>query len=175
MKNYHLSPSGQRTTLVLLAGALVIWAFAIWTLRSSLAALNTDGPTVSQVVPALLMVILIIATPLVIWNLLEEWSAQYTTSPDGLQFRSMGLVLTIPWDGISAVRLAEQDADEPVHELLLTQDISNQIGNPLVRFLHTQAYGSTKLPIFGGLADREQLLHEIQTHTGVELTPSDSA
>ncbi|HEU5087423.1 MAG TPA: hypothetical protein VFT99_08255, partial [Roseiflexaceae bacterium] len=71
MHTYRLSRSGRRTTLILLVGALMIWAFALWTLRSTLnisynpflfvSSLQTTlahGLTVAQVVPAILMIVL---------------------------------------------------------------------------------------------------------------------
>ena len=36
MKTYRISPSGRRTALILLVGALIIWVFALWTFSSTL-------------------------------------------------------------------------------------------------------------------------------------------
>jgi hypothetical protein len=160
MTTYRLSPSGRRTTLVLLVGALIIWAFAIWTLRSTVVAGN-NSPTIGQIIPALLMIVLIIATPFVVWNLLEEWSAGYTPLEDGLRFTAIGIDLIYPWSGIVGVRAVDDDTDEPMHELLFNTDYTNTIRNPLLRFLHGQAYGRSKLPIYAGLAERDALLAEI--------------
>jgi len=44
---------------------------------------------------------------------------------------------------------------------------TQQIKNPLLRFLHTQGYGRNKLPIYPGLAERESLLTEIRQHGGL--------
>lgn len=161
MTTYRLSPSGRRTTLVLLIGALIIWAFAIWTLRSTIVSGNSS-PTIGQIIPALLMIVLIVATPLVVWNLLEEWSAGYTTTADGLRFTAIGVDLTYPWSGIIGVRAVDDDTDEPMDELLFNADYTGAIRNPVVRFLHAQAYGRTKLPIYAGLAERATLLDEIR-------------
>src|SRR5262245_29118308 len=101
MKTYRISPSGRRTTIILLAGALIIWAFARWTfrgtlglsfnpiefwgtLRAGIEGADGQGLAISQIVPALLMLVLIVATPLVIWNILEEWAATYTPVEEGL-------------------------------------------------------------------------------------------
>lgn len=175
MKTYRLSAAGRRLTLVLLVAALLIWAFAIWsfasTLRISYNPLQlwpslqqsiTDGLGVGQVVPALLMLALIVATPLLIWNLLEEWAAAYTPAPEGLRFESLGVRVTYPWPAIAGVRSADDDADEPLDELILVGDYSTQIPNPVVRFLHRQAYGATRLPIYPGLEDRDGLIGEIR-------------
>lgn len=174
MTTYRLSPSGRRTTLVLLVGALIIWAFAIWTLRSTVAS-STTSLTIGQIIPALLMIVLIIATPLVIWNLLEEWSATYSATADGLRYTAIGVDLIYPWSGIVGVRAVDDDTDEPMDELLFNADYTGAIRNPLVRFLHAQAYGRTKLPIYAGLAERDTLLSEIRRHAPLpEALPTSS-
>jgi hypothetical protein len=179
MKTYRISSSGRRTAIILLVGALIIWAFALWTfrstlglgfnpiafwgaLRSSVEGENGQGLSISQIVPALLMLVLIVATPLVVWNILEEWAAAYTPAEDGLRFSSLGIALTYPWAGIGAIRRVDEDSDEPMDELLLKEDYTRQIRNPVLRFLHAQAYGRTKLPLYAGLEDRDELLGEIR-------------
>ena len=181
MKTYRLSSSGRRTALILLIGALIIWAFALWTFRSTLGISYNplafwgtlrqsveQGLSVSQIVPALLMLVLIVATPLVIWNILEEWAAAYTPSDSGLRFESLGVALTYPWPGIAALRRVDADADEPIDEVILREDYTGQIRNPVLRFLHRQAYGRTKLPLYAGLEDRETLLDEIRRRAGLQ-------
>jgi hypothetical protein len=175
MRTYRLTPAGRRLCLALLVGALLIWVFALWSfsstlrisynplafltsLRDSLAA----GIGVAEVVPALLMLALIVATPLLIWSLLEEWSAAYTPTPEGLRFESLGVALTYPWPVVQAVRPADDDGDEPLDELLLATDQTGQIASPLVRLLHRQAYGRTRLPIYPGLESRDDLIAEIR-------------
>ena len=180
MKTYRLSSSGRRTALILLVGALIIWAFALWTFRATLGISYNpiafwgtlrqsveQGLSISQIVPALLMLVLIVATPLVIWNILEEWGAAYTPAEDGLRFASLGVALTYPWTGISSVRRVNADSDEPVDELLLNEDFTPQIRNPVLRFLHAQSYGRTKLPLYAGLENRDDLLEEIRRRAGL--------
>jgi hypothetical protein len=180
MKTYRISPSGRRTAIILLGCALIIWAFALWTFRSTLGisynpvtfwstlrASIEQGLSVSQIVPALLMLVLIVATPLVVWNILEEWAAAYTPTEEGLRFRSLGVALTYPWAGIGAIRRVDEDSDEPIDELVLNADYTSQIHNPVLRFLHAQAYGRTKLPLYAGLEDREELLAEIRQRAGL--------
>jgi hypothetical protein len=60
----------------------------------------------------------------------------------------------------------ENVADEEPGTLLLAvqTDPSRQIANPLVRFLHKQAYGDS-LPIHGGLEARQLLIEEINRRT----------
>jgi hypothetical protein len=178
MKTYRLSPVGRRTSLVLLVGALLIWAFALWSFASTLKlsynpaqlwptlqASLSSGLGVGQVVPALLMLALIVATPLLIWNLLEEWSAAYTPDDDGLRFDSLGIMITCPWPTVAGLRSVDDDGDEPLDEILLRQDATTQITNPLLRFLHRQAYGRRSLPVYAGLEDRADLLSVIRHHT----------
>jgi len=177
MKTYRISPSGRRTALILLVGALIIWIFAIWTFGSTLGisynpvafwgtlrASLEQGLSISQIVPALLMLVLIVATPLVIWNICEELAAAYSPAENGLHFTALGVKLIVPWAGISAIRRVDADSDEPMDELILREDYTSQIRNPLLRFLHGQAYGRTKLPIYAGVAGRDDLLVEIREH-----------
>jgi hypothetical protein len=178
MKTYRLAPSGRRTAIVLLISALIIWVFALWTFRSTLDIRYLDlwntlraafekGFSISQIVPALLMLVLIVATPLVVWNLLEEWAASYTPTDEGLRFESLGVRLTYPWAGISAIRRPDDDAEDPLDELMLADDYTRQIGNPLLRFLHRQAYGRRRLPIYAGLEQRDELLALIGERAGI--------
>lgn len=175
MKTYRLSSAGRRTALILLCGALVVWAFALWTFRSTLGISYNpllfwgtlrqsieQGLSISQIVPALLMLVLIIATPLVIWNILEEWAAGFTPTDDGLRYESLGVVLTYPWKGIAGLRRVNEDSEEPADEVLLDADYTRQIHNPVVRFLHGQAYGRKKLSVYAGLEDRDELLATIR-------------
>jgi hypothetical protein len=180
MKTYRLSAAGRRLTLILLLSALVIWGFAFWSLRSTLdlsynplefwptlSASIAQGLDISEIVPALLMLVLIVATPLVIWNLLEEWAASYTPTDEGLRFESLGISLLYPWDSIEMVRRVDDDSDDPLDEVLLHDDQTGQISNPLLRWLHAQAYGRRKLPIYAGLEERNQLLAEIKQRAGL--------
>ncbi|NJM07372.1 hypothetical protein HC891_16090 [Candidatus Gracilibacteria bacterium] len=175
MKTYRLSPAGRRITLILLVGAVLIWAFALWSFSRTLgisynplqfwptlSASIEQGLTIGQIVPALLMLVLIVATPLLIWNLLEEWDAAYTPDEEGLRFTSLGVNLLYPWSSIAAVRRVDDDGDEPLDEILLTSDHTVQIRNPMLRFLHGQAYGRQRLPIYSGLAARDELLETIR-------------
>lgn len=181
MKTYRLSPSGRRSAIVLLIGALMIWVFALWTLRIALATSsdpsagfvqalreNLDrGLSIGQIIPALLMTVLLVATPLAAWSILEELGAQYTPTDAGLRFTSFGVALTCPWNSVMSVRRLDGESDEPFDEVTLSDDFSTQIRNPLVRWLHRQACGARRLIIYAGLADRDDLLHEIRMRAGL--------
>jgi hypothetical protein len=181
MKSYRLSPAGRRTALILLVSALIIWAFALWTFRSTLGSSDNgqasfwsafqaniaQGLSIGQIVPALLMLVLIVATPLVVWNVLEEWAAVYTVTEAGLRFESLGVDVLYPWLGIMSVRRQDEDAAEPVDELILNSDYTRQIRNPVLRFLHGQAYGRKRLPIYAGLEQRDDLLGEIRARASL--------
>lgn len=180
MTTYTITPTGRRTLGVLMVAAVIIWLFAIWTFRStldlsynpllffgSLQAAIDRGLTIDRVVPALLMFVLLIATPLVLWNLLEEWFARYSVLDDGLQFESLGVALVYPWTAVRELRHVDDDNDEPMDELVLTEDLTAQIRNPLLRFLHGQAYGRKRLPIYAGIERRGELLSVIQQRAGL--------
>ncbi len=180
MKTYRLSTSGRRTAIILLIGACTIWAFALWSFRSTLnirydpryflETLNASveqGLSISQIVPAFLMLILIVATPLLVWNILEEWAASYTPTDEGLRFETiMGITITFPWEDIRGIQRVDDDSDDPLDHLIIKGDHTSQIPNPLLRFLHNQAYGRHRLPLYAGLESRDELLAEIQQHTG---------
>jgi hypothetical protein len=52
---------------------------------------------------------------------------------------------------------------------VLNQDYTGQVRNRLLRFLHAQAYGRTRLPIYAGVEDRDELLAEIRQRAGLNL------
>jgi hypothetical protein len=181
MSMYRLSPAGRRQTLVLLLAALLIWAFAVWSFAStlrisynpvqlwpSLQQSLAAGLGVGQVVPALLMLVLIIATPLLVWALLVEWSAAYSPSSQGLGFTSIGAELRLPWAAVSGLRRPDgnepHDESQAGDELIVADDPTTQIANPLVRFLYRQSFGQRRLPIYPGVERRYELIAEIQRH-----------
>jgi hypothetical protein len=187
MGTYRLSAAGRRLNLALLIGALVIWLFALWSFSSTLgisysplrfwgsvqAALSA-GLGVGQVVPALLMLVLIVATPLLIWNVFAEWSASYTPAADGLQFTALGVDLTYPWSTVAAIRPVDDDHDEPLDEVIFTVDQTPQIANPVLRALQRQAHGRARLLIYAGLEDRDGLIATIRERSALPAPPANT-
>jgi hypothetical protein len=181
MKSYQLSSVGRRNALVLMIGAGLIWAFAVWTFQSTLNISYTpdgitnslgmlwsdDGISVNTTIPAVFMLVLMIAAPLTMWNIAMEWVVRYTPTNDGLRYESMMISMLIPWNSIGEIRAVDVESDEASHELRLKIDPTTQIANPLWRLLHAQAYGRTVLPIHAGVDQRDDLIDEIRRRTNV--------
>ncbi|EFO81319.1 hypothetical protein OSCT_0842 [Oscillochloris trichoides DG-6] len=165
MKTYRLSAAGRRSTLVLILSALLLAAFALWSLISSVQTnyAQIQSLSMGHVLPALLMLILLVATPFLIWNLLEEWAATYRTDADGLSFESLGISIHVPWSVVVGLRPADDDNDDPLDTILFNQDVGAQIPNPILRFLHRQTYGARSLPVYPGLEARSELLAAIRS------------
>ncbi|MFM7679429.1 MAG: hypothetical protein ACKO83_11335 [Roseiflexaceae bacterium] len=181
MKTYQLSSLGRRNVLLLMIGAALIWLFAVWVFQSTLAisvsdtqgtldalqATFSEGLSVDRAVPALFMLVLMVAAPLTMWNIGMEWGVRYTPTADGLRYQSTGVSLVIPWTSIGEIRAIDADSDEPSHELRLKVDPTTQITNPLLRLLHAQAYGRAVLPVYAGIEHREELIDEIRRRAGL--------
>lgn len=180
MKTYQLSALGRRNVVLLMIGAALIWVFAVWVFQSTLAismnpstmldalqATLSEGLTVDRTVPALFMIVLMVAAPLTMWNIAMEWGVRYTPLADGLRYESSGVSLMIPWTSIAEIRTIDADSDEPAHELRLKVDPTTQITNPLLRILHAQAYGRAVLPLYAGIEHREELIDEIRRRAGL--------
>lgn len=80
--------------------AMILWVFAVWSIASTLRLrlhpavfwfdlqqVFTQPPAIEQAVPALLMLVLIVATPLLLWNLIAEWDATFRLTNEGLSIR----------------------------------------------------------------------------------------
>lgn len=184
---YRLGRAGRRMAYLLLAGAILIWGFALWTLKNTLhISLRSLGPSLQELgqrlvgaqgaapvtpeeaVPAAVMLVLVLIVPLLIWNLLEELNASFAVEASGITFRSLGIELHIPWEEIVALRPVEEEAEDRLDELVLRNAHLSSIRNPLVRFLHRQAYGGRRLPLYGGLEKREELIAQIRAHLAPE-------
>lgn len=173
-QNYRLAPAGRRDNLLMIAVAMILWVFAVWSISSTLrlslhpAAFPSDlqrllaqPPAVEQVVPALLMLALVVATPLVIWNLIAEWDATFRPVAEGLQYETLGVRLCYPWHAIHAIRPHPVIPDEAV-VILCWYDPAETIANPLRRWLHRQAHGRQRLIIGSGIERRAELLRLIE-------------
>ncbi len=179
MKHYQLSREGRRNAWLMLFGAALIWLFAIWTFQSTLgityvpgdvgASLGTmwaEGLTVNRTVPAIFMLVLMVAAPLTLWNISMELVCRYEVTAEGLRYRAVGVDIVIPWDGIAEIRSVDVDSDEPSDELILSTAPAAQIPNPLYRVLYNQAYGAKVLPVYPGVAERAELMEEIRRRSG---------
>lgn len=183
MKTYRLDQNGRRATLLLLLGVLVVWLFALWKLPdalstekvqvsylrlpSTLAAAIVDGLSVSQIIPALLFIVLIVCAPLLLWNLLEEWSTTYVVRDDGLEYDTVqGIKVLYPWQAIKGVRIVDPEARTPDYEVLVDDEIC-QIRSLLLRWLHRQAFGRSRIPIYARVGERHELIAEIVNRAGL--------
>ena len=173
--SHRLSPTGRRNALALLLGAICVWVFAFWALQNTLGTVQGEpnlgffaavqrniaaGLTLSQIIPALLMVALIVATPLVFWNILEEYAAVYTPTGAGLRYESVGVSLLIPWDAIEDV-VPREDSGETSFDVRFNRDTSAQVRQPWLRWLHGQAVGRRELHIPSGIEQRHELIAAI--------------
>lgn len=153
---------------------MLLWVFALWsfssTLRLSLhpAAFWVDlqrvfaqPPAIEQAAPALLLVVLLVATPLLIWNLIAEWDAAFTLADEGLTYEAMGVRLWCPWEELLALRPSPAVADEAV-VVYCRRDPAETIANPLLRWLHRQAHGRQRLVIGPDIEHRDELVAQIE-------------
>lgn len=179
MKTYHLTASGRRLTLILMLAALLLWIFAVWALQGVLgiryldlaatfrAALR-DGFGPGTLIPAGILIAMAVTAPLLLWNLAEEWATRYVVADDGLTYQTLpGIVLHYPWSAIRELRAGE--GEDAMGELLVQPGALRQIRNPLLRWLHRQAFGNQRVPLYAGIEARDELLNEIIRRTGAGL------
>lgn len=153
---------------VIVASGLAIWKLpavlgATWSdLPGSLGAAWAKGWTAEQLVPALLMVALIVAAPLLVYNLVEEASASYTVRDDGLLFGVLpGVTLLYPWAAVRGLGSLDPEGTEPAYELRVDSCGMRQPRSRLLRWLHRQAWGHSRVPIYAHVAGRDELIGEI--------------
>lgn len=185
MRTYRLSTVGRHTTLILMAAAVLIGSFALYTLPGTLGIRYTQlattfdaalrkGLGLGQLIPAGILIVMLIAAPLLLWSLLEEWSTSYTVADDGLTYRTLaGIVLHYPWTAVRSLKEGE-DADA-IAELVIAPEASPRIRNPLLRWLHRQAFGLNRVPIYPEVEAHDELLAEIVARAGLarDRTPVD--
>jgi hypothetical protein len=184
-KTYRLSRAGRRVAYLLLGGSVLIWLFALWTLKNTLKIglrpenigptlkllvkrilgfAGTEPLTAEEAIPALIMFVLVLIVPLLIWNIIEELRASYTIGPAGITFQSWGIRLQYPWTEVAEVRPVDEETEEPLHELIVRQSRLSTIRSGLARFLHWQAHGRNKLPLYSGLEERDDMLARIRNY-----------
>ena len=177
MKTYRLTAAGRRLTLTLMAGAVLLWIFAVWMLPTTLGISYRDLSTTlgaavqrgfgaAQLIPAGILIVMLVAAPLLLWSLWEEWSTSYTVGDDGLTYRTRaGIELHYPWTAIHEVRAGE--SEDSVVEVIVQPGVVRQIRNPLLRWLHRQAFGAHRVPIYADVEARDELLAEITRRSGL--------
>ena len=185
MKTYRLTAAGRRLTLILIAAAVLLWIFAIWALQGALGiryldlsttlrATLEDGLGAGQLIPTGILLVMAVAAPLLLWSLWEEWMTRYTLADDGLRYRTVpGVALHYPWTAIREIR--SSDGDDAMVELIVQPGALSQIRNPLLRWLHRQAFGAQRVPIYSGVEARDELLAEIARRGGLELPAAHAA
>ena len=183
MKTYALTPAGRRLTLTLMVAALFLWLFAFWTLRttlniryldlaSSLSATLQAGLGAGQLIPAAILIVMLVASPLLLWGLWEEWGTTYTVGDAGLTYRTgAGITLHYPWTTNQELR-GERSPDA-LAELIVRLDAADQIRNPFLRWLHRQAVGANRVPIFADVEARDELVAEIVRRSGLKTANGD--
>ena len=194
-KTYRLGRAGRRVAYLLLVGSVLIWGFALWTLKNTLKIglrpenilptlkllakrllgfAGTEPLTAEEAIPALVMAVLVVVVPLLIWNIIEELRASFTVGPNGLTFQSWGIRLEYPWTEVADLRPVDEETEEPLHELVVRASRLATIRGGLARFLHWQAYGPKKIPLYSGLEERDDLLARIRGYMAV-AAPAEAA
>lgn len=186
-----MSREGRRQAVVLLLGVISIAIFALWSFINILQD-GVDG--VEWVSGILMLMILLVTPFVAWTLLEEAQASIKADDKGITYKTAGGIAITYPWAEVAgfeqragrgkiarfflgedkdaaaaAPQPGEPDEnaaeDEPGTLMLSVRtDPAGQIANPLVRFLHTQAY-SKNLPIHGGLEARQQLIEEIKTRT----------
>ena len=163
--------------LMLMAAALLLGVFACWTLQSVLGIRYLDlaattgamlerGLSVAQLIPAAILIAMLVAAPLLLWSLCEEWATTYTVRDEGITYDTVaGTKFYYPWSVVRVVR--EPDAQDAIAEVITEPDAGVQAGNPVLRWLHTLTVGSHRIPIYPGVEAREELLTEIVDRAGL--------
>src|SRR3712207_5423098 len=126
MSTYRLTRQGRLMTLILMVGVVLLWVFALLSLPGVLGIRYSDlvttlgaalaaGLDASELIPAVLLVAMLVAAPLVGWALIEEWGARYTVASDALTYQTVsGITIQVPWRKIRGLR--QGDGDEQVAE-----------------------------------------------------------
>ncbi len=122
----------------------------------------SDAPpaakTTGQLTTAFLLLTVLIGAPLLVWNMLSEYTAGYTVDENGLRFRSLGLTMVYPWEQVQRLKVSPERSDSsPRIDVILHE--SAQRPSRWQRWLHRSAV--QQVPIYGNVANREALLATI--------------
>ncbi len=173
MNVYRLTSGARAAAAALALAVLALAGLAIWKLPAvlgaswaglpgSLGAAWSRGWSAAQIVPALLMVALIVAAPLLAYNLIEEASASYAVRDDGLLFGVLpGVTVLYPWSAVRGFGPLDPEEREPAYELRVDSRDMRQLHSPLLRWLHQQAWGRSRVPIYAHVAGRDELISAI--------------
>lgn len=174
MKIYRLSTAGRRTTIIMMIAVTLLWVFALWMLPtvlgvrvrefgSTLNAAIASGFSVSQLIQAAILVLMLGSAPLLGWSLWEEWNTSYTVADDGLTYRTVaGIALHYPWTHVREIRVDGNDKAE----VLVSNEGITPIRHPFLRWLHRQGFDPGRIPIYAGVEARETLIDEIVLRSG---------
>jgi hypothetical protein len=188
-----MSREGRRQALVLFAGAISIWVFALWTFVTILE----DGVAGVEWVSSALMLGILLVAPMVGWALLEEAYSRVTTSDRGIRYRTLaGIDLTYSWEEVAGFkskgsrgRIArfflgdegEDKSSERVRDVEADSDIDKENEEEPQTLLLEVRQDSTgqianplvrflhrqahgaHIPIFGGLENHSALTGEISS------------
>ncbi|HEY1017149.1 MAG TPA: hypothetical protein VGE07_30825 [Herpetosiphonaceae bacterium] len=156
---YRLSAAGRWKLAALLTATVLCWLLGLVLYRQAWAPPPAEGvarpPLQGQVVPGYLFGALLLAAPLLAWDVLAELTARYAVLPEGLRFRSLLLDVTYPWERLQSLKPAGQpgrlDAVAAPGPLALAG-----------RLLHPQTYGRHRVPIYPDVAGRDELVAAIR-------------
>ncbi|MBA3945192.1 MAG: hypothetical protein H0X37_11590 [Herpetosiphonaceae bacterium] len=140
-------------------------------IETGFASHPCTAATVDQVVPGALLLVMVIALPLMAWNLVEEWSTRYTVTDAGLLYQTVGPIHVLyPWDAIVGLRRVDPQSVEPVDELVIDRQHRVQIRPLVLGWLHRLAFGLARVPLYAGITERDELVARIQRYS--QLKPS---
>ncbi len=150
-------------------GALVRATLQHQPIETGLSGHPCTAATVDQVVPGALLLVMVIALPLMAWNLVEEWSTRYTVTGAGLLYQTVGAIHVLyPWDAIMGLRRVDPQSPEPVDELVIDRNHRVQIRPVVLGWLHRLAFGHARVPLYAGITERDELVARIQRYSQLE-------
>ena len=192
---YPMSAEGRRQAIILLLGVLSLAIFALWSLVNLLQDGLSD---VEWVTAAFMLAIFLVSPLVLWTLLEEANAVVTSNAAGLTYRTLGGVSLQYKWPDVTGLKpkqgrsklsrfflgddtapppppptaagaAAPAPADAPGTLFMSVRtDPALQINNPIVRFLHKQAYGDA-LPLHGGLANRDLLISNINEHTSANL------